>query len=82
MKRLSEKNMMQVLQVITYLTGIINRPKTEVETANIKTRKVLTMKSAFHPQSNIQRQVDGSGRGLGSGKTIVLDESIHETAQR
>lgn len=38
--------------------------------------------SAFHPPSNIQRQVEGRGRGLESGKTIVPNEWIQETAHK
>lgn len=53
-----------------------------MEAANIKTRKFLTMKSTFYPQYNIQRQVEGIGRGLESGKTIVLNECIQELAYK
>ena len=43
------------LPVIRYPAGIISWPLEEMQAANVKTRKLLTMHGTFHPKSSILR---------------------------
>uniref|UniRef100_A0A8C4WGB1 Reverse transcriptase domain-containing protein n=1 Tax=Gopherus evgoodei TaxID=1825980 RepID=A0A8C4WGB1_9SAUR len=66
------------LLVIRYPAGIVSWPKEDMEAADVKTRKLLTMHGGFHPKSNTQRLYTSrkeGGQGLVSVKATVLDET-------
>ncbi|XP_051931065.1 uncharacterized protein LOC127607055 [Hippocampus zosterae] len=71
------------LPVIRYPAGIIRWPKEEIQSTDVKTRKLLTMHGGFHPKSSTLRlyasRKDG-GRGLVSVRATVQDETskLHE----
>ncbi|XP_050771922.1 LOW QUALITY PROTEIN: adhesion G protein-coupled receptor E3-like [Gopherus flavomarginatus] len=75
------------LLVIRYPAGIVSWSKEDMEAADVKTRKLLTMHGGFHPKSNTQRLYTSrkeGRRGLVSIKATVLDEtrSIQEYIRR
>ena len=50
----------------------------EMEAADVKTRKLLTMRGGFHPNFNVQRLYTSrkeGGWGLVSGKVTIQDET-------
>ncbi|KAF7656846.1 hypothetical protein LDENG_00035490, partial [Lucifuga dentata] len=46
---------MYALPVIRYPAGIISWPQEEMDTTDVKTRKLLTMHGGFHPKSSTLR---------------------------
>ena len=53
--------------------------KEELEAADLKTRKLLTMHGGFHPKSNVQRLYTSrkeGGRGLVSVQVTIQDETL------
>ncbi|XP_051929435.1 uncharacterized protein LOC127605701 [Hippocampus zosterae] len=71
------------LPVIRYPAGIIRWPKEEIQTTDVKTRKLLTMHGGFHPKSSTLRLYASrkeGGRGLVSVRATVQDETskLHE----
>lgn len=81
--QLNGKNKVQAinsyaLPVIRYPAGIVSWPKEEIQTTDVKTRKLLTMHGGFHPKSSTLRLYAGrkeGGRGLVSVGTTVQDET-------
>uniref|UniRef100_A0A3B3HW39 Reverse transcriptase domain-containing protein n=1 Tax=Oryzias latipes TaxID=8090 RepID=A0A3B3HW39_ORYLA len=66
------------LPVIRYPAGIIRWPKEEVQTTDVKTRKLLTMHGGFHPKSSTLRLYASrkeGGRGLVSVEATIQDET-------
>ncbi|XP_051920732.1 uncharacterized protein LOC127600296 isoform X1 [Hippocampus zosterae] len=71
------------LPVIRYPAGIIRWPKEEIQTTDVRTRKLLTMHGGFHPKSSTLRLYASrkeGGRGLVSVRATVQDETskLHE----
>ncbi|XP_055368940.1 uncharacterized protein LOC129604854 [Betta splendens] len=71
------------LPVIRYPAGIIRWPKEEIQTTDVKTRKLLTMNGGFHPKSSTLRlyaSLKEGGRGLVSVRATIRDETckIHK----
>ncbi|KAK7930440.1 hypothetical protein WMY93_006835 [Mugilogobius chulae] len=71
------------LPVIRYPAGIIRWPKEEIQTTDVKTRKLLTMHGGFHPKSSTLRLYASrkeGGRGLVSVRATIQDETseIHK----
>uniref|UniRef100_A0A3B3HDB2 HAT C-terminal dimerisation domain-containing protein n=1 Tax=Oryzias latipes TaxID=8090 RepID=A0A3B3HDB2_ORYLA len=71
------------LPVIRYPAGIIRWPKEEIQTTDVKTRKLLTMHGGFHPKSSTLRLYASrkeGGRGLVSVEATIQDETskMHE----
>ncbi|KAK7886240.1 hypothetical protein WMY93_025861 [Mugilogobius chulae] len=69
--------------VIRYPAGIIRWPKEEIQTTDVKTRKLLTMHGGFHPKSSTLRLYASrkeGGRGLVSVRATIQDETseIHK----
>ena len=67
------------VSVVRYTAGILEWNKTELKAMDVKTRKLLTMKGAFHMNSNVdrlymKRQV--GGRGLISVEECVRTEEL------
>ncbi|XP_078808275.1 uncharacterized protein LOC144994388 [Oryzias latipes] len=71
------------LPVIRYSAGIIRWPKEEIQTTDVKTRKLLTMHGGFHPKSSTPRLYGShkeEGRGPVSMEATIQDETskMHE----
>ena len=77
--------------VIRYPASIVSWTKEEMEAADVKTFKLLTMQGGFHPKYNVQRLYTSrkeGGWGLVSVQVTILDETqniqeyIHKKAPK
>ena len=66
------------IPVIRYPAAVVTWPSGEMDAADIKTRKLLTMHGGLHPKSNTQRLYasrKAGGRGLEGVKSTILKET-------
>lgn len=70
------------MPAIRYAAGILKWTKEEMEAANIKTKKLLTMHGNFHPKSNTQKFYTSRKEGGMSLKATNLHSEPFGTISR